>query len=55
MTAAPCLRRHELDAFIATAFAQELRSPLHLQGMTVSYNIHISPHCVISLSMLAIS
>lgn len=29
------IRRHELDAFLATAFDSDLRNPLHLQEMTV--------------------
>lgn len=31
-----CLRRHELDAFLATAFSADLLNPLLLQEMTVS-------------------
>lgn len=31
-----CLRRQELDVFLATAFAADLMNPLPLQEMTVS-------------------
>lgn len=36
------LRRPELDAFLATAFSNDLMNALHLQEMTVSlYNKYI--------------
>lgn len=40
-----CLRRHELDAFLATAFATDLMNPLPLQEMTVSFDLFSFEGC----------